>query len=141
MKQAETLTSLEQVLKQIKYSLDLYYSFCVKEGFVLKIIPVRENIKEVTYLLNMIESQKNTEMSTYYVDKLSKQLKEFVKKLNSWEVKPLFTSEQLSKLTTYSTFLENGIVAMTQEEIDQMIEDWISNGFPDELKRLIPDEE
>ncbi|HEO7165241.1 TPA: hypothetical protein VBD91_000918 [Streptococcus agalactiae] len=80
-------------------------------------------------------------MSTYYVDKLSKQLKEFVKKLNSWEVKPLFTSEQLSKLTTYSTFLENGIVAMTQEEIDQMIEDWISNGFPDELKRLIPDEE
>ena len=107
MKHAETLTSLEQVLKQIKYSLDSYYSFCVKKGFVLKVIPVRENIEEVSYLLNMIESQKDTEISTYYVDKLSKQLKEFVKKLNSWEVKPLFTSEQLSKLTTYSTFLEN----------------------------------
>lgn len=105
MKQAEILTSLEQVLKQIKYSLDSYYSFCVKKG--LKVIPVRENIEEVAYLLNMIESQKDTEISIYYVDKLSKQLKEFVKKLNSWEVKPLFTSEQLSKLITYSTFLEN----------------------------------
>lgn len=30
---------------------------------------------------------------------------------------------------------------MTQEEIDNMIEDWISNGLPEELKRLIPDEE
>lgn len=30
---------------------------------------------------------------------------------------------------------------MTQEEIDQMIEDWIENGFPSELKRLIPAEE
>lgn len=30
---------------------------------------------------------------------------------------------------------------MTQEEIDQMIEDWIESGFPKELKRLIPDEE
>ncbi|SUN24775.1 Uncharacterised protein [Streptococcus agalactiae] len=64
MKQAETLTSLEQVLKQIKYSLDSYYSFCVKKGFVLKVIPVRENIEEVSYLLNMIESQKDTEIST-----------------------------------------------------------------------------
>ncbi|CYU28765.1 Uncharacterised protein [Streptococcus suis] len=30
---------------------------------------------------------------------------------------------------------------MTQEEIDKMIEDWIENGFPSELKQLIPDEE
>lgn len=30
---------------------------------------------------------------------------------------------------------------MTQEEIDQMIEDWVKNGFPSELKQLIPDEE
>lgn len=30
---------------------------------------------------------------------------------------------------------------MTQEEIDQMIEDWIENGFPNELKRLLPAEE
>ncbi len=30
---------------------------------------------------------------------------------------------------------------MTQEEIDKMIEDWVENGFPSELKRLIPDEE
>ncbi|CAD46009.1 Uncharacterised protein [Streptococcus agalactiae] len=41
----------------------------------------------------------------------------------------------------FNFFRKQGIVAMTQEEIDQMIEDWISNGFPDELKRLIPDEE
>lgn len=30
---------------------------------------------------------------------------------------------------------------MTQEEIDQMIEDWVENGLPSELKRLIPEEE
>lgn len=30
---------------------------------------------------------------------------------------------------------------MTQEEIDQMIDDWVKNGFPVELKRLIPSEE
>ena len=30
---------------------------------------------------------------------------------------------------------------MTQEEIDQMIEEWVENGFPSELKQLIPDEE
>ncbi len=30
---------------------------------------------------------------------------------------------------------------MTQEEVDKMIEDWIENGFPSELKQLIPDEE
>ncbi|WNO79670.1 hypothetical protein RMP67_00090 [Streptococcus suis] len=30
---------------------------------------------------------------------------------------------------------------MTQEEIDKMIEDWVENGFPSELKRLIPAEE
>ena len=29
---------------------------------------------------------------------------------------------------------------MTQEEIDQMIEDWIENGFPSKLKQLISDE-
>ncbi|EPT37559.1 hypothetical protein SAG0007_00320 [Streptococcus agalactiae FSL C1-487] len=57
------------------------------------------------------------------------------------QAETLTSLEQVLKLTTYSTFLENGIVAMTQEEIDQMIEDWISNGFPDELKRLIPNEE
>ena len=30
---------------------------------------------------------------------------------------------------------------MTQKEIDKMIEDWVENGFPSELKRLIPAEE
>ncbi len=30
---------------------------------------------------------------------------------------------------------------MTQEEIDKMIENWVENGFPTELKRLLPDEE
>lgn len=30
---------------------------------------------------------------------------------------------------------------MTQEEIDQMIEDWVLNGFPSELKQLIAEEE
>lgn len=30
---------------------------------------------------------------------------------------------------------------MTQEEIDRMIEDWVENGLPSELKRLIPNEE
>ena len=30
---------------------------------------------------------------------------------------------------------------MTQEEIDQMIEDWVANGFPIELKRLLPEED
>ncbi len=30
---------------------------------------------------------------------------------------------------------------MTQEEIDKMIEDWIENGFPSELIRLIPNED
>lgn len=30
---------------------------------------------------------------------------------------------------------------MTQEEIYNMIEDWVENGLPSELKRLIPDEE
>lgn len=107
MIQAETLTSLEQVLKQMKYSLDSYYSFCIKEGYTLKAIPVRENIEEVAFSLDMIELLKDTETSTYLLGRLSKQLKKFVKKLNSWEVRPLFTSEQLSKLTTYSTFLEN----------------------------------
>lgn len=29
---------------------------------------------------------------------------------------------------------------MTQEEIDKMVEDWVENGFPDELKRLIPED-
>lgn len=29
---------------------------------------------------------------------------------------------------------------MTQEEIDKMIEDWVKNGFPSELKQLISDE-
>lgn len=28
---------------------------------------------------------------------------------------------------------------MTQEEIDKMIEDWVENGFPSELKQLILD--
>lgn len=30
---------------------------------------------------------------------------------------------------------------MTREEIDNMIEDWVENGFPNELKRLIPEKE
>ncbi|HFI2450697.1 TPA: hypothetical protein ACGO97_000758 [Streptococcus suis] len=30
---------------------------------------------------------------------------------------------------------------MTQEEIDNMIEDWLKNGFPQELKALIPEGE
>ncbi len=30
---------------------------------------------------------------------------------------------------------------MTQEEIDNMIEDWVRNGLPDDLKRLILAEE
>ena len=29
---------------------------------------------------------------------------------------------------------------MNQENIDQMIEDWIENSFPSELKQLISDE-
>lgn len=30
---------------------------------------------------------------------------------------------------------------MEQEEIAQMIEDWVENGFPSELKQLISEEE
>lgn len=30
---------------------------------------------------------------------------------------------------------------MSQTDIDNLIEDWVENGFPSELKRLIPDEE
>lgn len=30
---------------------------------------------------------------------------------------------------------------MTQEEIDQMIEDWVENGFSSELKQLILEKE
>lgn len=30
---------------------------------------------------------------------------------------------------------------MEQEEIDQMIEDWVENVFPSELKQLISEEE
>ncbi|MDV6000859.1 hypothetical protein KB565_03280 [Streptococcus canis] len=30
---------------------------------------------------------------------------------------------------------------MNQTDIDNLIEDWVENGLPSELKRLIPDEE
>lgn len=30
---------------------------------------------------------------------------------------------------------------MTQEEIDNMIEDWVETGFPSELKQLIAEKE
>lgn len=39
------------------------------------------------------------------------------------------------------TFYIQEKVSMTQEEIDKMIEDWVENGFPSELKQLILDEE
>lgn len=32
-------------------------------------------------------------------------------------------------------------IDVTQEEIDNMIDDWVEHGFPSELKRLIPEEE
>lgn len=57
--------------------------------------------------MDSIISLRNTEKIPYYIaDKLAKQIKALVEKLNSWEVSPLFTPEQLSEIISYSTFLE-----------------------------------
>ena len=107
MLQIEKIILLEKSLEQVKGTLCSYYSYCTKEGMIVKAIPVRNIILEVNSLLDSIISLRNTEKFPYYIaDKLAKQIKALVEKLNSWKVSPLFTPEQLSEIISYSTFLE-----------------------------------
>lgn len=103
----EKIISLEKSLEQVKGTLSSYCSYCTKKGMIDKAISVRNIILEVSSLLDSIISLRNTEKISYYLaDKLAKQIKVLVEKLNSWEVRPLFTPEQLSEIISYSTFLE-----------------------------------
>lgn len=107
MLQTEKLISLEKSLEQVMEALDSYYSYCLKQGIINKAIPVRSIILEINSLLNKIKLFRNAteNIPSYIADNFAKQIEDLVEKLNSREVKPLFTPEQLSELITYSTLL------------------------------------
>ena len=54
MIQEEIFISMEKSLKQVKNSLDLYYSYCMRDGLYVKAIPVRNIRAEVSSLLDRI---------------------------------------------------------------------------------------
>ena len=107
MIQEEIFISMEKSLKQVKNSLDLYYSYCMRGGLYAKAVSARNIRAEVSSLLDRIGLLKDCEyIPRYAIVEISKQLKKLVKSCSSWEVVGLFSPEQLSEIVVYSTFLE-----------------------------------